>query len=1857
MTASHLPLNPAVDAERVFRQPVVSIGSHPENELVLGGAGVLPFHATLVLEEGGTMRLIPIADGAPTLVAGADLQGAPAVLNATQSVQIGQHLLVFQPNGGGSLRVVIHSLAENETPIQTYNAGDESVILLHVLSGEAEVDVEQTALYELEVVNAGPIVASFAVMVKGAPDRWVEVLPNAFNLMEGERHRVQIRVTPPRHPDSTAGLHTLEVVAYSPNYSGQMQTASLALTINPYYEFAVGNLNPKDQRIPWRKRTGLTYLPIANQGNGPAEFNLLAVDDENGCSFDFCLSDELQLNRQATLQLQAGESADLPIQITPLKNPMFAMRNKRYHYTTTVQIPQKAATPQSISGSATSVPLFGWWSIVLSVATLLLVMFFLLQPNIRSFEAVAGKDVIELGDSTKLVWNVSPFATRLSLSNVETPISRGQVSLTVAPTQSTTYELVSGNWLSGLFGLDQKRSVSVLVVPPSPQINVFEVDQTRVAEGKPVNVRWSVLEANEALLTIDGVVYSLPPDKFSGEQEVVLEKDALITLEAKNASGSELRSYFINVVEPYININSFTVWVRPDAVAGNPLGPAMASVSTGGKLFSRVDAPDPNFPVKFVELVPDSGSDTGYRVTFNPAVREELQKGEQVILEWNIDGVDTVQIAPFTDALPSRGSQPFFPQESMNFVLTAESGDLKGIFMLPVKVYDGEPPKAPAIEFFRGAPLSMQGGGDVEFTWSVSGEWTNVNLSNADGILADNLNPVGFKKLNIKKTSTIILTAYNGTLSSAQPLEVTVDPALAEIGLYFKSVFPESGRMSINDSVQVTVGFYDPAKSNLTSVPPVYVEPDALPTGQVFVTDGVSICTISLPGRTCDLVFSTPGDPKVITASYPGDKVYLPADTDKPYDGYIAVIGSTVSLTPTYYLLDQSNTTPTPVGSPISINSSPLKLDTGLYIQVRVIPQGVPLSKDNPGKVTLNICQQQTNSSGQLEVKPGTCQPISTSTVALDASGTQGTAVLALRSFPKAGRFALLVSFSAPGFIPQDRAEFNVQVEPIPIYLSLASCTDPKNFTGCEIGTSDPASTKIIFDIRKVSDGQMLSSQLTPPPTAAFRVYEVSGATETPWNCRVIPITENGKDYHKLECSADFSSGGGVRTPVNVNYRFDNSKGENYSMSGTPLAAPFQLRVKINTQISLDSTRFLNIKVGQSIQLTSSTTTNTAAPNGAVILTDYAFRGITSNGDIQLIADAPGVLGIDPANSNTTSDNCTVDAAGQIVTMKSINVDCAVYFTKVGTVKLTTSFYDDPNYYNSSSLVPLSVSVARQDGVTLTWKQGASYADWGDLSAINPNTTLPVRLILGGPSGFTGQSLSGKNLTINLTITDNPNGGSCQVSGRFPSATAAINTSTSTPYADFSIRCDKEPMTIVISASLDDSTNFSYAAGQTTSRILGIANRGNRIMEVTFTRVADSDPVISGSSLKTIYMGETYSMWVKVYPLWADASEYSTYTTRRGVINAYLATDPTVFIDLPASLASLIDSTTCSSPRAPTSPNDIAIRLDTFAVVNYFGNTNLDTTGITDIALYNNTPCTLRFKSGTELSTSQGPTTFSFTITNPNYSSQVWTASNPYSTSGLTKQAVTITPSFTSYNAFIDDTARTLTLNFTPAVSGTSLAPLSTSSSYSAQISNSITCTNLISATSITGSRGASLTLSPTSLGGTTCSSTLNIDYLGNDWFKSNNATNVAVSVVKHSPSVAAIEFKQGANFVTFQPTYPNMKVGQALDMRVRVSDGDGLGHTLVPSGTVEVWMENSSGDVLDPAAATPTYTVTLGPGITYNSGSKAYQMVLNASGEALFTLNFGAAANNLTLKYRYLGSSLFNASSTLSAGSITFAP
>ncbi len=1271
MEAYAYPADQSAVYEADFEQPVVNLGAHADNDLVLPADQALPFHATLVVEGEG-VRLVRADAAASITVDGLPLTEPTVLLHSGQSIGIGDHTLFIQrlPTPYG-LRVSVYAAAPSEAPMTAEE--DSQAILLQVITGEAETAVEQSAYFEVEVVNAGPLVARFTLSLRGAPAEWVEITPNSFNLNEGRSQRVRIRVTPPRSPESEAGDHQLQLVVVSPNYPGQQASAALHLTIQPYYDFAVGNLSPKNQRIPWRKHSGLVVLPIKNLSNTAADFMLSASDDENGCSFDFLLDEEVQLSKQASVRLQRYESIELPIQITPLRQPVFAWRSKRYHYAVNVQIPQQAAAPQILSGMVQSQPLFGWWSILLGALAVLLGLFFLLQPKIYTFEVAAGKDVIEQGDTTKLVWRVSPFATRISLSNVEQPIRRDEVSRVVSPPHSTTYELTAGNWLSSLFGLDQKRTVTVLVVPPSPRINAFSVDRTTISKGQTVRIRWSVSDAEEALLTIDDVVYQLSPEEFSGEREVLLEKDALVTLEARSASGSELQSYFVNVTPPSIRINTFAVWVRSDDVA---LRGADPYVRFGGRLFSPVNAPDPNFPVKFVELVPDPESDNGYSVWFNPDVREELQKGEQIILEWDIEGADSVQIAPFTDVLPARGSQPFFPQESMNFVLTAQSGDLEAIYMLPVKVFDGEPPKAPTIEFFTASPSRMVGAGDVQFAWSISGEWTRVQITSGDTVIADYLNPQGFKTVRVEKTSSFILTAWNGQdLSSAKIIEVVVDPALKPLDLTISQVLPEVSYFKVGDSVDVFVDIKDPETGEA---------PNPYPSGIITVSDGRAICTITLPTRMCRLVFNAAGaktGDNAIKASYPGDSIYLPADSE-PFTGRTIIVESNkVELNPRYYHLNQDGQFADPIND-LSNPSPPISVGRGLGIEVNVVPVNQPLVVgDTDGRVTVRYCPVQ---NGEIQLQD--CTSLLPAVVEV-LSPDSGIANITIDHFPKAGQYALIIDYShnANAYDPVSLGNdgslaFTVEAGNL---ILIPDGLDPCDDNQCTMIQGQ--NEYIFYPWIAIENGwnKPLVSTYPQPGALLINLTWKSTGTSSDWssNCN----WQKSGDRWMLYCS-------------NVDMVDDNyfsyalaAPDENYSVTHGPI----DIKIKYATKIAFPDPTFLNNRyVGSDIALQS--------PDNVMLLNAETNQRI--DGDILLTLERNGaqvanileylIIANDAPTCNASGDTLTIPQQA------AVSGNCHIAFKYAGDYTLNFR-YEGSTLYDSTT-ASRTVTIQKQIGIAAT---------------------------------------------------------------------------------------------------------------------------------------------------------------------------------------------------------------------------------------------------------------------------------------------------------------------------------------------------------------------------------------------------------------------------------------------------------------------------------------------------------------------------------------------------------------------------
>ena len=1725
-------VNPAQELD--FDQPVVNIGTHPENDIKISGDGVLPFHA-MVITQGDAFQLVPLSADATVLVDGQMVNVTGIGITENQPVQIGDYTLAFRRNAAPTSMHVFIAQTGNTGPANNQTVGGasdaDSAIVVNALTRLADIQVEQTASYQIEVINAGPIVASFSVRLQGVPAEWVEITPRSFNLNEEQKMTVTIKVTPPRSPDSAAGKHPLTILVTSPNYARAQVSVNVDLIIQPYFQFRLGNLSPKQQNISYRKRVGAARLPITNQGNGEASFNVTAQDEENGCAFDFHISDDLQLNKQASLNIPAGETVTLPIEITPIKRHVFAWTHKRYQFTSTVKVEEQTVTPQIVSGSVTSSPLFGWWSIVLSLLLLAVLIFIMLIPRITSFDVVAGKDVIEQGDTTSLEWNVSPFATNLSVAGIQQAINYGQTSLTVNPTQSITYELTASNYLSGLVGLNQKKSQTVLVVPPSPVINVFEVDNTSVARGKAVKIRYSVTQAETAILNIGGVVTSLTPDKFSGEQSVVLDKDSLVTLKASNASGSELRSYLIDVVEPKVTINTYTVWVRPQAATTSMTPPSAAkavAALSGLQLMSmplplhtlpssglNAAIPADSFTEKLVELVPDKTSDSGYRVQFN-APNRQLAKGEQVMIEWNVDGTDSqsLQIAPFTDILPNKGRQPFFPQSSMNFVMTAQSGDAKKIFMLPVVVFDGTPPAAPVISIFQASPTSLTGSGTVQFAWSVSGAWTRIQLANGKGIVADYLNPQGFKKVTVGASDTFILTAWNGTLSAATPINITVNPALVATPIAVTGFYPQTGKFLTGDKISVTVDF--PSL-------PVTNPPTAAPTGKIIISDGVASCSFVLPVKSCDLIFITPGV-KSLVASYAGDAVYAQANS-AAFDGSsllpatsIDVAAATVTLTPSYFSLVRPSSPGTEIVD-ITNPTTPLQVDSGLYIKVAVKPVSTVIPNDNFSHVRLSICD--LDSAGNPDLS--TCYLMAQAPVVVDTNGGGGNASIVLSNFPKefaaVGTRAFLFEYRHDNnaLLPATVSQNNITINKTPIGLKLAACaTDPIQFIGCEVSGTNTNQPTIVFDII-TGDGNPLSIDL-PQPEALYSVYDDGGnGGNHPWTCTIIQkVSPTGGGNYQLSCIPQLSS-----YTSTVYFSFTDASSANYLLwSGSPTTQPssFPLTRKSPTTLSLDAIGAMT--VGQLATLTASS-------GGLAHLLDSTSTqpsGVSAN-TLHLTFSDPAFVGV----PNSSSANCS--AANGVLTVNLIGNTCQFYFAKTGTVTVTLSFDGDGNY-GPSSAASQTITVSPQSAINSTWKYmispSTTYNNW-DLTTIKPNTPVNIEILLSGPSGFAPESLVGQSLQVPFTLSPGSVAGTCN------SYTGTIGTpiANSLPVtvlldgtgASFTWNCSPVDMHFTLGAlKIGDGSSFSFASGQDTAKTLLVADRPTAGLSVSMQRSVDSHDTVGGGIMQTLYAGETYTLKFTVGPLQADAfADSTTYTSIQAVMD-YYQNNTFVQINLPASLTSQIDwslSTCQSSPGA----HDLKVPLsDTPIIKESYGYPETGQ-GLHDIQVTNaGHPCLLAFfldaPSFGDIPTAGEQATFTLLpnpLYAPNYNNSiVYTASQAYNWQGLERQTVSakFNPAYflvggntADVTKVIGSASETITMTLAGASGFTSAAhqPFDTSQTYDSQVyltnpPSSACSTSVLTPGSIQDVNTASMNLvSPSAA----CSGQMTTTYLGNAWYKS----------------------------------------------------------------------------------------------------------------------------------------------------------
>lgn len=753
---------------------ITNIGRHPENDIVIDSPSVADFHA--ILDHRQKPYQIMLLD----LAGQATLGGQPLEANLARDVhswdtiEIDGHALVLLQADGTTLTPIAPPPltsaplpapvlapaapvgargsigAATRLPMLPADQPDD-VIIADLSQRDWQIECEQTATCQVTIINGGDLVAAFSVSVEGLDPDWVIIAPPTVNLNEGERGTVTIGITPPRRPASRAGAHHFIVRVTSSNYPGRSSGRGATLTINPYYEFAIGDLSPRQQTVTWTRRTGQAALAIANQGNAEATFRLDGEDDQRGCAFEFQLPGSAagRSARQAEVRVPPDAVSTVPIYITPLKRRLVGLRKHTYALTITNTLLQGQLTPRSVFGTLAAAPLIGLGWLLVIAALLIALVYVIFHPYIDTFLGPNGCKtdcVVDGGKPIELSWSASPFATlKLEQSpnstgsfQVVAPVSGPASAQSLTPLNTVTYRLVGDNFLSTLFpSLQAVSDPVIIVVRPSPPIIVeFKAEGGRdtITLGESITLFWRVVSADKLLLSSNGIEQSVTPTDTG---TLIVKPDTSTT-------------YLLN--------------------ATNGFGPAVPP----GSLKLNVVTPTPTPAPKPVI------------VQFNVEPRV-ITAGQSVNITWEVVGAPSVRIVnvPGADKYPLKGNISQSPVQKTVYQLVASNGQPgpeNEVQSAPMEVDvlpAPPPPVAPRIDFFLASPSTVVRGSKaaqaIELSWQVSGQTTAVELSGPDIGKITGLSATGEFTVAAEQSTLYVLTAYNGELNVTAVQQLTVN--------------------------------------------------------------------------------------------------------------------------------------------------------------------------------------------------------------------------------------------------------------------------------------------------------------------------------------------------------------------------------------------------------------------------------------------------------------------------------------------------------------------------------------------------------------------------------------------------------------------------------------------------------------------------------------------------------------------------------------------------------------------------------------------------------------------------------------------------------------------------------------------------------------------------------------------------------------------------------------------------------------------------------------------------------------------------------------------------------------------------
>ncbi len=233
-----------------------------------------------------------------------------------------------------------------------------------------EVAPGAEAQMQLMVRNLGNTVEDIdlRLLEQGQPATWMSLQMMRMKLLPGESQTVALRVAPPLGSAILAGTHPFEVQAVTSRGSMESMTAQVQVTQREAFALDMHPRNLQEKIV--------CRFAISDQSNFANIYEVEGQDDSAALNFNFAQLETATLVQDApnklTIRVQPGNTAVLPFTITPKKRPWFRRPEQPFPFK--VRVRTQTADWQMLDGQVAVSPRVSLRFLLLILSLLLLMI-------------------------------------------------------------------------------------------------------------------------------------------------------------------------------------------------------------------------------------------------------------------------------------------------------------------------------------------------------------------------------------------------------------------------------------------------------------------------------------------------------------------------------------------------------------------------------------------------------------------------------------------------------------------------------------------------------------------------------------------------------------------------------------------------------------------------------------------------------------------------------------------------------------------------------------------------------------------------------------------------------------------------------------------------------------------------------------------------------------------------------------------------------------------------------------------------------------------------------------------------------------------------------------------------------------------------------------------------------------------------------------------------------------------------------------------------------------------------------------------------------------------------------------------